>query len=710
LTFDNNDPDKGAFNFDVTGRVNVGGTFIVDDGNAGWAGAGFVQFTPQGYADDSDQLSDIHYSRVGSGNTASWTFDNLVPGNYRVSVSYPAHSNRSTASPFSVYDGTTAGTLRTPAPVTINQQQAPDDFSDKGVFWEDIGGGFQVTGANGNQLTVTLADITGVAGEAGVKYVIADAIRIERVLGPEIEVADLGGDGVAGGVDDRILIDGQSNISLTVFEGTPTTRQIRIRNVGTSDLNINNVTLANTTGSAFSVGASPASPITSGGSGDFTVTLDTMTEGSYAATVTIDNGDADEGMFTFTLTATISDVLILDNGQPGFSAPNFTQYGLPFNQPQGFQGDIHYRAATAQPDTATWTFSSLSEGMYQVSATWFAHSNRASDSPFTIDGDIDGAAVTVDVNQRQTPTVVGGGGAFNDQGVDWAPLGMVEVDVAGGSLQVSLGTALTGFVIADGIRLERLPPLLAEVAVAGDQSSVVRDPRSGGGVGSLTTADVTRVLETAKEIWTVADPSSAARLAGVTVQVADLPVGVLGLASGHQSRIWLDADAAGHGWEISGQRLAVSGQRSIDLLTVVTHELGHVLGLPDLDAADHPHEVMSGRLDVGVRRLPLGIEIAPDSVLTQQPALLPADRLFAGLGGFVDGEAGDELSDLGRARRDESLGMIQRELEPADSALEIDRLLDDEEDLFADLSDRRAERRDEESADQLFAELFDEPG
>jgi hypothetical protein len=39
----------------------------------------------------------------------------------------------------------------------------------------------------------------------------------------------------------------------------------------------------------------------------------------------------------------------------------------------------------------------------------------------------------------------------------------------------------------------------------------------------------------------------------------------------------------------------------MDLLTVVMHELGHELGLPDLDAAAHPGDVMAEGLAPGVR-------------------------------------------------------------------------------------------------------------
>ena len=41
----------------------------------------------------------------------------------------------------------------------------------------------------------------------------------------------------------------------------------------------------------------------------------------------------------------------------------------------------------------------------------------------------------------------------------------------------------------------------------------------------------------------------------------------------------------------------------MDLLRVVTHELGHVLGYQHLDASEHPDAMMSGHLTPGVRRL-----------------------------------------------------------------------------------------------------------
>ena len=96
------------------------------------------------------------------------------------------------------------------------------------------------------------------------------------------------------------------------------------------------------------------------------------------------------------------------------------------------------------------------------------------------------------------------------------------------------------------------------------------------------------------------------------VVVTDLPGAEVGRAQ--DNTIYLDRDAAGHGWfvdptpavdeEFSSSGAAVDPRAvdRIDLLTVIEHELGHLAGLSDLDAS--LETLMSDSLPTGVRRNP----------------------------------------------------------------------------------------------------------
>jgi hypothetical protein len=101
--------------------------------------------------------------------------------------------------------------------------------------------------------------------------------------------------------------------------------------------------------------------------------------------------------------------------------------------------------------------------------------------------------------------------------------------------------------------------------------------------------------------------------------MADLPGSYLGFA--YSDLVLIDADAAGHGWFVDATpgsdeeyglladgRLAALADSAaagrVDLLSVLAHELGHVLGLDDLDEALHPSNVMADELASGIRRAP----------------------------------------------------------------------------------------------------------
>jgi hypothetical protein len=140
----------------------------------------------------------------------------------------------------------------------------------------------------------------------------------------------------------------------------------------------------------------------------------------------------------------------------------------------------------------------------------------------------------------------------------------------------------------------------ATITIQDDESPLYasRVGTSAAAASSSPTEDsLARALEAAKAYWRAAGVSEA-RLADVSVAVAALPGGILALTAGRT--ITVDADAAGWGWSSNTSNKSrirsLAGAQRMDLVTVLTHELGHVLGL------DHEADgVMSARLAPGVR-------------------------------------------------------------------------------------------------------------
>ena len=162
-------------------------------------------------------------------------------------------------------------------------------------------------------------------------------------------------------------------------------------------------------------------------------------------------------------------------------------------------------------------------------------------------------------------------------------------------------------------------------------------PAISGTADLLTDAQLTPVVAEAKLLWTQALGAEDRRLAAlddVQMMVGNLPEDHLGITLG--GLILIDSTAAERGWFVDatpsvheeftqgGNSEALVAPSSspaygqIDLLTVVMHEMGHVLGLDDHDAAPDAHDLMAATLATGVRRL-----VAEASPQTTIPASQP---------------------------------------------------------------------------------------
>jgi hypothetical protein len=177
---------------------------------------------------------------------------------------------------------------------------------------------------------------------------------------------------------------------------------------------------------------------------------------------------------------------------------------------------------------------------------------------------------------------------------------------------------------------------------AAEIQSDMNTPIGGGGGGvqadaaappstdarTISPADVDVVRSAAIANWASAGADVSA-LAGVVVHVADLAGAELGYTSNENNEIWLDRDAAGWGWFVDStpelhEEFEIITSMSVfraaagpalgryDLLTVLSHEFGHLLGYEGDHAhvdASPDHGLMAESLAVEIRTLPTAIDV-----------------------------------------------------------------------------------------------------
>jgi len=214
--------------------------------------------------------------------------------------------------------------------------------------------------------------------------------------------------------------------------------------------------------------------------------------------------------------------------------------------------------------------------------------------------------------------------------------------VSGGNLQILFGVNSTVFMIA-GIDI-------SAGGLPADKPLVATGDPQDAGAATIGLAELQAAAAEAAARWTAAGLTApqAATLADVQYAVADLGGTYLGLANPAANTVRIDDDAAMIGWSrVAGPLSLDDGpitKDGVSLLTVVMHELGHLLGH---EHSDDPNDLMAPVLSAGrIGGLPTGPgRVQAEWGLGASSLLLPASSFLPDPLSRLDAA----FADLGRA-------------------------------------------------------------
>ena len=598
---------------------------IIDNEDPGFSlvSGSFVYWTGQGYG--SDVRFNASYTD-SQRETAQWLFSGLEAGTYQVAATWYPHSNRASNAPYKLNSGTD---------IVVNQKAAPASFTADGAAWQVLG---TVTIGANQSLTVSLSDkLNGTASVNG--YVIADAIRVVPVV--PVVVIDDGDAGFSSsgnivtwtgqGYGNNVrfnqshsdtnqetfqwtfsnLPTGQYQVSATWYPHSNRATNAPYRINGGADVVVNQKAAP---GSFTSGGTAWAilGTATVGAGGTLTVTLsDKLTNDTWA------NGYVIADAIQVTPLASVpvrvldevNEFLILNNGDRGTTCTNCTSWD--FGQNLAYKREVFQLEGAWGTTTATWS-AEVEPGVYQVAVSYSPHYTRGTDARYEVSTATQSRTFTVNQRLPATNNELGQGVVSIENTGFQVLTGTYTVPFGDASLTVTLRNNANAKVVADAVYIKRVAPLglsphcwrkrqlsvvSCQWSVVSCQWSVVRclplsrsprlrvSPSPVSPSSPLTESQLSAAVVEATARWQASGlltERQLAALATVETTIADLSGAQLGLASPGASRIWIDRDAAGRGWNAGSSQLTTdNGQLTCpgyDLLTAVMHELGHIAG------------------------------------------------------------------------------------------------------------------------------------
>lgn len=115
---------------------------------------------------------------------------------------------------------------------------------------------------------------------------------------------------------------------------------------------------------------------------------------------------------------------------------------------------VHYPQFSAAGGIATWDFSTITDGGYQVYISWSTHPNRTTVAPYTLN--YNGGSTNLTINQEllADQTTIGASGQWSG----WYYVGTYDLTTASNMILTSVdNTSWTEYVIADEVLLQQDP-------------------------------------------------------------------------------------------------------------------------------------------------------------------------------------------------------------------------------------------------------------
>lgn len=239
---------------------------------------GWIPFTA-GYLNN-----ELLASASSSGSAVStWTFAGTTAGRYRVAATWAPRQSPATNANFQIFQGTT---LIQSAPT--DESQAPNDLTDENnVNWEYLGPAIDYAGGD---LVVKLNNNAN-------GFVIADAIRLERLDQPKLDVFQ----GAAPFAKGSTYNFGDTLV------GSPLSATFTVSNSGFSNLVLN---APITVPAGFSVTSSFGTTVLAPNqSTNFTIQYNASAEGTSSGVVSFGSNDPLANPFTFNVTGSAAGVV-----------------------------------------------------------------------------------------------------------------------------------------------------------------------------------------------------------------------------------------------------------------------------------------------------------------------------------------------------------------------------------------------------------------